>query len=186
MVRPLSGDHVNTYFQFTTRWHYGEKDNREFFQRPKSASLRLQKWGGNLTHRHTKIQAIACRKVFLHICIHMRPIEASLELLVNRLNAYIVSTICSFSLPHPIDASSNCGAVAAVCGKGAAHWPNPGTVALRDMGLSHCGGHQRCRDVGVVQWRKFDQPGCGSPVEGVGQRFLGRVVRLVEFRRQYE
>eukprot|EP00099_Drosophila_melanogaster_P016698 NP_572475.1 phosphatidylinositol glycan anchor biosynthesis class T [Drosophila melanogaster] len=27
VVRPLSGDHVNTYFQFTTRWHYGEKDN---------------------------------------------------------------------------------------------------------------------------------------------------------------
>ncbi|EDX02260.1 GPI transamidase component PIG-T [Drosophila yakuba] len=27
VVRPLSGDHVNTYFQFTTRWHYGDKDN---------------------------------------------------------------------------------------------------------------------------------------------------------------
>ncbi|XP_001355730.3 GPI transamidase component PIG-T [Drosophila pseudoobscura] len=27
VVRPLSGDHVNTYFQFTTRWHYGQKEN---------------------------------------------------------------------------------------------------------------------------------------------------------------
>ncbi|KAH8273379.1 hypothetical protein KR018_002042 [Drosophila ironensis] len=27
VVRPLSGDHVNTYFQFTTRWHFGHKDN---------------------------------------------------------------------------------------------------------------------------------------------------------------
>ncbi|KAH8344774.1 hypothetical protein KR067_006862, partial [Drosophila pandora] len=27
VVRPLSGDHVNTYFQFTTRWHFGKKDN---------------------------------------------------------------------------------------------------------------------------------------------------------------
>ncbi|KAH8416753.1 hypothetical protein KR222_001249, partial [Zaprionus bogoriensis] len=24
VVRPLAGDHVNTYFQFTTRWHYGD------------------------------------------------------------------------------------------------------------------------------------------------------------------
>lgn len=29
VVRPLSGDHVNTYFQFTTRWHFGQKENRE-------------------------------------------------------------------------------------------------------------------------------------------------------------
>ncbi|XP_030386531.1 GPI transamidase component PIG-T [Scaptodrosophila lebanonensis] len=27
VVRPLAGDHVNTYFQFTTRWHYGARDN---------------------------------------------------------------------------------------------------------------------------------------------------------------
>ncbi|KAH8336212.1 hypothetical protein KR074_010831, partial [Drosophila pseudoananassae] len=27
VVRPLSGDHVNTYFQFTTRWHFGQKEN---------------------------------------------------------------------------------------------------------------------------------------------------------------
>lgn len=30
VVRPLSGDHVNTYFQFTTRWHFGKKDNRKY------------------------------------------------------------------------------------------------------------------------------------------------------------
>lgn len=29
VVRPLAGDHVNTYFQFTTRWHYGNKENRK-------------------------------------------------------------------------------------------------------------------------------------------------------------
>ncbi|XP_060664482.1 GPI transamidase component PIG-T [Drosophila nasuta] len=27
VVRPLAGDHVNTYFQFTTRWHYGDRNN---------------------------------------------------------------------------------------------------------------------------------------------------------------
>ncbi|KAH8386850.1 hypothetical protein KR093_002917, partial [Drosophila rubida] len=27
VVRPLAGDHVNTYFQFTTRWHYGARNN---------------------------------------------------------------------------------------------------------------------------------------------------------------
>ncbi|KAL7744873.1 hypothetical protein ACLKA6_007156 [Drosophila palustris] len=27
VVRPLAGDHVNTYFQFTTRWHYGSRKN---------------------------------------------------------------------------------------------------------------------------------------------------------------
>lgn len=27
VVRPLAGDHVNTYFQFTTRWHYGNRNN---------------------------------------------------------------------------------------------------------------------------------------------------------------
>ncbi|XP_017869235.1 PREDICTED: GPI transamidase component PIG-T [Drosophila arizonae] len=27
VVRPLAGDHVNTYFQFTTRWHYGVHKN---------------------------------------------------------------------------------------------------------------------------------------------------------------
>jgi len=29
VVRPLAGDHVNTYFQFTTRWHYGNRNNRK-------------------------------------------------------------------------------------------------------------------------------------------------------------
>lgn len=29
VVRPLAGDHVNTYFQFTTRWHYGNNENRK-------------------------------------------------------------------------------------------------------------------------------------------------------------
>lgn len=29
VVRPLAGDHVNTYFQFTTRWHYGVHKNRK-------------------------------------------------------------------------------------------------------------------------------------------------------------
>lgn len=29
VVRPLAGDHVNTYFQFTTRWHYGKHENRK-------------------------------------------------------------------------------------------------------------------------------------------------------------
>jgi len=42
VVRPLSGDHVNTYFQFTTRWHYGEKDNREF---PRFPIIAFQ-WAG--------------------------------------------------------------------------------------------------------------------------------------------
>ncbi|EDW78215.1 uncharacterized protein Dwil_GK16308 [Drosophila willistoni] len=27
VIRPLAGDHVNTYFQFTTRWHYGENES---------------------------------------------------------------------------------------------------------------------------------------------------------------
>lgn len=30
VVRPLAGDHVNTYFQFTTRWHYGKHENRKY------------------------------------------------------------------------------------------------------------------------------------------------------------
>lgn len=31
VVQPLASGFVNTYFQFTTRWHYGKKDNCEYF-----------------------------------------------------------------------------------------------------------------------------------------------------------
>ncbi|XP_067641498.1 GPI transamidase component PIG-T [Eurosta solidaginis] len=43
-IRPLPNGHVNTYFHFTSRWHYGDKDNLHYTQiipRPIAETLLL-------------------------------------------------------------------------------------------------------------------------------------------------